>query len=364
LTITSVYALLFALFLLGILLYLFFHRSGRMFYFLFIFGVISSSLLLSDFSRPMQECCSSQTFPFTLPLLYLIGPSYLFYKNGYRYQAGWMWLHFSPAILLLLTLAISAIIQPEYFIDSLALFTLGESTHITGLSWLSDKTVIYLYPIHTLVYLIMHIKTQVKEGVALVSKDELTTYAMVFNTPLILVIIAVFTGILEVSDLTLAWFQVLVISIIPVLIVDLLNGYQSAEQKNRIDTVLRTLDMAHISLYIGGQITPKSAFTTTGFTKENLIDLSAIPESEWNEYFLRKGLTFISLKRWIRVQIAKKLIAEGYLVTYSVEALSIDIGYQSRSSFYSAFKQTEGITFMEYRERIKKEGVFKDNSLT
>ena len=352
-TITSVYALLFALFLLGILLYLFFHRSGRMFYSLFIFGVISSALLLSDFSRPMQECCSSQTFPFTLPLLYLIGPSYLFYKNGYRYQAGWMWLHYSPAILLLLTIAISAIIQPEYFIESQALFKLGESTHITGLSWLSDITILYIYPIHTLVYLIIHIKTQVKEGAPLFSNDDLTTYVMIFNAPIILLITAVLSGTLEVSDSTLVWTQIFVISIIPAIIIELINGYKSVGQKNHVNTALKTVHIAHISRFVHDQITPKSPFTTPGFTKDKLLDFSAIPESEWSEYFLHKELTFISLKKWIRVQIAKKLIAEGYLDTYSVEALSADIGYRSRSSFYSAFVQTEGITFMEYRERIK-----------
>lgn len=353
-TITSVYALLFALFLLGVLLYVFYYQSGRMFYFLFIFGVFASSLLLSDFTRPMEECCSAQTFPFALPLLYLIGPSYLMYKNGYRYHPGWMWLHYSPTILIFLNLVISALFQPNFFMESMMNHALGEGTNITGSAWLTDQAIIILYPIHALIYLLTQLRTQVKEGAPLLTKDDIVTYVMIINIPVIILLIAVFNGLLDVRPTTLTAIQVFVLSCIPILLIDIINGYKLVEQKTRVNAVLKTIDLAHISLFLGGQILPKSDFTSPGFSKEELIVVSDIPESDWDEYMSRKGLTFNGLKRWVRVQISKKLIQDGYLDKYSMEALSQDIGYRSRTSFYSAFKEIEGVSFMEYREKNRK----------
>ncbi len=353
-TITSVYALLFALFLLGLLLYVLYHQSGRMFYFLFIFGVFASSLLFSDFTRPMEECCSAQSFPFGLPLLYLIGPSYLLYKNGYRYHPGWMWLHYSPAILIFLNLVISALFQPDFFMESITKYTLGEETNITGSAWLADKAILILYPIHALIYLLSHLRIQAKEGAPMLTKDDLVTYVMIINIPVIILLISVFNGFLDVSPTTLTAILVFVLSTVPILMIDILTGYKQVEQKTRVNAVLKTIDMAHISLFLGGQILPKSDFTSPGFSKEELIVVSDIPESDWDEYMIRKGLTFNGLKRWVRVQISKKLIQDGYLDKYSVEALSQDIGYRSRTSFYSAFKEIEGVSFMEYREKNRK----------
>lgn len=353
-TITSVYALLFALFMLGLLLYVLYHQSGRMFYFLFIFGVFASSLLFSDFTRPMEECCSAQSFPFGLPLLYLIGPSYLLYKNGYRYHPGWMWLHYSPAILIFLNLVISALFQPDFFMESITKHTLGEGTNITGSAWLADEAILILYPIHALIYLLSHLRIQAKEGAPMLTKDDLVTYVMIINIPVIILLISVFNGFLDVSPTTLTAIQVFVLSSVPILMIDIINGYKEVEQKTRVNAVLKTIDMAHISLFLGGQILPKSDFTSPGFSKEELIVVSDIPESDWDEYMSRKGLTFNGLKRWVRVQISKKLIQDGYLDKYSVEALSQDIGYRSRTSFYSAFKEIEGVSFMEYREKNRK----------
>lgn len=353
-TVTSVYALLFALFLLGLLLYILYHQSGRMFYFLFIFGVFASSLLFSDFTRPMEECCSAQSFPFGLPLLYLIGPSYLLYKNGYRYHPGWMWLHYSPAILIFLNLVISALFQPDFFMESITKHTLGEGTNITGSAWLTDKAILILYPIHALIYLLSHLRIQAQEGAPLLTKDDLVTYVMIINIPVIILLISVFNGFLDVRPTTLTAIQVFVLSSVPILIIDIINGYQQVEQKTRVNAVLKTIDMAHISLFLGGQIFPKSDFTSPGFSKEQLLVVSDIPESDWDEYLNRKSLTFNGLKRWVRVQISKKLILDGYLDKYSVEALSQDVGYRSRTSFYSAFKEIEGMSFMEFRERNKK----------
>ncbi|HAW21291.1 MAG TPA: hypothetical protein DCX14_14010, partial [Flavobacteriales bacterium] len=48
----------------------------------------------------------------------------------------------------------------------------------------------------------------------------------------------------------------------------------------------------------------------------------------------------------------KDLIAQGALNDYSVDGLSQLIGYQSRTSFYSAFKEVEGMSFSEYRDTL------------
>ena len=65
-----------------------------------------------------------------------------------------------------------------------------------------------------------------------------------------------------------------------------------------------------------------------------------------------------NFNEWIshyRVAHARKLIAEGYLKVYSVDALAEASGYGSRVSFYRNFKRVMGKTPVEYEHEVTKE---------
>jgi len=52
--------------------------------------------------------------------------------------------------------------------------------------------------------------------------------------------------------------------------------------------------------------------------------------------------SFSDLKKRIRIRYAKQLIQEGYLKSYTIDSLAETIGYSSRTSFYSSYKEVTG----------------------
>ncbi len=93
--------------------------------------------------------------------------------------------------------------------------------------------------------------------------------------------------------------------------------------------------------------------TSKGVSIVDLVKVSNISLEDWAVYLAWRELDFINFKRYHRVQQAKKLVQEGYLKQFSVNGLTEVIGYQSRTSFYSAFKQIEGTSFTDYRKSIE-----------
>ena len=93
--------------------------------------------------------------------------------------------------------------------------------------------------------------------------------------------------------------------------------------------------------------------STNGVSILDLVKTSNISLEDWAVYLAWRELDFITFKRYHRVQQAKKLVQEGYLKQFSVNGLTEVIGYQSRTSFYSAFKEIEGTSFSDYRKSIE-----------
>lgn len=72
-------------------------------------------------------------------------------------------------------------------------------------------------------------------------------------------------------------------------------------------------------------------------------------------YFLKKhyDLTFTSYKNNLRMEYAKNLIAQGYLKNNTIEALALECGFASRTSFSKAFKKGVDISPSEYASRLE-----------
>ena len=112
--------------------------------------------------------------------------------------------------------------------------------------------------------------------------------------------------------------------------------------------------MDPISRFIAREISKgdSSIFTQVKFTKAMLYSESGFPVSQWEKYYHRNHGGFSDLKKFVRIKIALQLINNGYLDLYSIEALSNDIGYKSRTSFYSAFEQVQSQSFPEFYKRL------------
>lgn len=63
------------------------------------------------------------------------------------------------------------------------------------------------------------------------------------------------------------------------------------------------------------------------------------------------GSNFYQLVNRYRIEAAKEMLANEYS-RYSIEAMGAECGFGSRSSFYSFFKKSEGVTPLEYRTKV------------
>ena len=60
-------------------------------------------------------------------------------------------------------------------------------------------------------------------------------------------------------------------------------------------------------------------------------------------FFLKsENMSFSDLRKKYRIAYAERLIEEGFLGKYTVDSLAETIGYSSRTSFYSAYKEVMG----------------------
>ncbi len=65
---------------------------------------------------------------------------------------------------------------------------------------------------------------------------------------------------------------------------------------------------------------------------------------------LEMGLNFYELTNQYRVAAAKKLLSQEQPLSLSMEQLALQLGYKSKSTFYNAFKKSEGMTPLQYQK--------------
>ena len=88
-------------------------------------------------------------------------------------------------------------------------------------------------------------------------------------------------------------------------------------------------------------------FSSSDFSVDTLTIKSNIDLNTWRNHLEDEGISFTTLKKRIRINYAQRLLANGFLDQYTVEYLTATIGYQSRTSFYTAFKEVTGKSFAE-----------------
>lgn len=64
------------------------------------------------------------------------------------------------------------------------------------------------------------------------------------------------------------------------------------------------------------------------------------------------NLKFTDLRAQLRVEHAKKLLKKGLTGTITIDAIGVDSGFKSRSTYYEAFKAETGMTPSQYLEKI------------
>ena len=83
-------------------------------------------------------------------------------------------------------------------------------------------------------------------------------------------------------------------------------------------------------------------FCESKISLDRLAQVTNIEAITWRNYLNDEGLSFSDLKKKVRVNYALRLIEEGFLEKYTIDSLTETIGYSSRTSFYSAYKEVTG----------------------
>ena len=66
------------------------------------------------------------------------------------------------------------------------------------------------------------------------------------------------------------------------------------------------------------------------------------------------NVKFITLKKELRVDLAKKELINGKLVSHSMEGIWTKCGFSSKTNFFVAFKEVTGMTPLEFSKEINK----------
>jgi hypothetical protein len=341
-----------AIFGLMIGLYLFsVKHEKRMYYFLFLLSTVASGLLLSQTNYDIFQF--PVIYPFAIPFLYTIGPSYFFFKNRYRFKTYEIWIHYLPALFIVAACALHILVYPTNFQISRDYFLTFHPLDAASTYVITDGLLILAYPFHATLYFTGNMLLNKREEVEFNFDDNLSGMAMLIISPFVFALTHIFvhgenSWLLPFKDALIF----ILIGTIPAIAFDLLLQYRSSKKVEAIADGLKTIDLAHVSVFLNKQVSLESEFTKPGFNREDMYKASGISEVDWKEYMIRKDFNFPSLKKWVRVQIAKKLMYEGYLEKYNVDALSEAVGYRSRTSFYSAYREIERESLSEFRSRL------------
>jgi methylphosphotriester-DNA--protein-cysteine methyltransferase len=66
------------------------------------------------------------------------------------------------------------------------------------------------------------------------------------------------------------------------------------------------------------------------------------------------NIKFITLKKELRVDLAKKELTSGKLLSHSMEGIWTKCGFSSKTNFFVAFKEVTGMTPLEFSKEINK----------
>jgi hypothetical protein len=98
--------------------------------------------------------------------------------------------------------------------------------------------------------------------------------------------------------------------------------------------------------------------------KLDFIRTTPFPADQWENYFDVTGRGYVGLKKRVRIAVALTLIKDGFLNTYSVEALSKEIGYKSRTSFTAVLRKSPEVNFQNSVRRCASRKTSKKPALS
>lgn len=102
--------------------------------------------------------------------------------------------------------------------------------------------------------------------------------------------------------------------------------------------------------------TKQELFTQHDFNLDSLSQATNIPRHHWAYYFrYHAPMSFVETRNFHRVQYAKKLIANPEYANITLEAIGLEAGFGSRTTFFNAFKKFEKLSpsdFLKHQSHL------------
>lgn len=298
-------------------------------------------------------------YPFGLPLCFVAGPALLIHTKRVLQDLNIRdYLHYSLTIILTLDTVVYTYLNPSQYQNSIYYVNAFEISNLSHSYILPRDFFLYAIPIHILIYSFssLAILLRGKSFENLIPSISISVLGLV-----LLISNVILVDAFRVNDtfrLTLVLFQAGVLTILIYYVLNFIGQRTLPDANTNIllNTKLiqerKNFERIH-SIIEKEYNNPNSILLETNVNKERFIkSFQDLPYTAWDKYFALNNLTFNHLKRQIRIERSRQLITEGYLKKYSVEALSMEVGYQSRTSFYNAFEQTVGHKFSTFRKTL------------
>ena len=305
----------------------------------YAWGIFSLGLLTLTWLLNAYLNQNSRLLAFVYPLFYgwvaLAGPAYYYSLVGRRpLNLSFTLLHLIPAMLVF-TSGFIGVVKGPLTHDQLELHFMS-SERISALAWsmLGDTTLqTVLLPVHFGAYALSAVwATKDKRQVSLTIPMFAMTcvYTLLFLSPgntkwMIHIPVAV----IEFWVFT---------SLVHLLFKDTPKVQYNRKNKLRIEPQ----DYYQISLFLEDKEGCEEIFAQPKINIDRLANISNIDANDWRNFLNDENLSFSEFKKKLRIGYAKRLIAGGFLEKYTIDSLAQTIGYSSRTSFYSAYKEVTG----------------------
>ena len=321
----------------------------------------------------------------SIPLAFLTGPFlYLYTKNTLRISirlSKWDYLHFLPFAITLIS------IFPYYFKEfdyklRIAQLLIDDPNNILGvnLSWLyPSKINILARPVFLLAYallgLLLVYRFYNKRRDFPLKKEETIAvkWLIVINSVVVLMCIG-YTNLTiyfyslpniasreQINSSLLSYILTMLFALIPILILifpEILYGMHKFKTSSKSKIVIQKDNhesLVSTSALILDLIKKEENLINPDFNITDICKALNITSQDVNYCFTTiLNVKFIKLKKELRVDLAKKELINGKLVSHSMEGIWTKCGFSSKTNFFVAFKEVTGMTPLEFSKEINK----------
>lgn len=328
-------------------------------YLYFLSGVVIASFLLTD-PVIVGNTFVKVLFPLFVPFLYIIGPG--IYGSIQPIDARrnpWHIIHYLPVIFGFTMLFFHWFLDLNHYRDSVANARILQWGNTRTFYPFSDAFILLGYPIYTAIYYVLTIR-KLREYKAARNKYILpvgmlifspflweTVHQFIYGKGYVIQDGATLRIILVGAVLVIFWDVIIVKPPKPKEITEPLKEEEPliADYPN-----IEKLPNEAMAIYIIELAEESNAKLFQKFkNKEAFIKSTDFSSEEWDQFFAFTRTSWNYLKKYIRIRRTIQLLEEGFLSEANIDALAEEVGYSSRASLYSAFKQIMGTSLPDFR---------------